>query len=194
MLSVPHAASDRKRDVKTKTGQGGRTWKAEVIVSWTGHRPDLFGDPDAASAVVAETARDLCAGGRVERFLVGGQRGVDAWAARAALDLGVPFMLILPVEVHEFAADWLLEDRRTLEALVEAAGQVRVVGGDPRAAYRERNRLLASSGDLLVAVWTGQAGGGTAETIAFARQLGTHVREIRLAASAVATSAAGRGI
>jgi YspA SLOG family len=194
MLSVPHATPDRKRDVKTKTGQDGRTWRGEVIVSWTGHRPDLFADPSGAQAAVVEAARELHARGRVERFLVGGQRGVDTWAAQAAQQLDVPFTLILPLEPRTFAADWSSDDRVVLETLTQAADRLRVVGGEQAAAFTERNRLLATSGDLLIAVWTGRGGGGTAETVAFARQVGTRVREIRLPASAAAASAVGRGI
>ena len=165
-----------------------------MIVAWTGHRPDLFFDADAACAVVEQTARDLAHAGRVDRFLVGGQRGVDTWAAQAAVELRVPFTLILPLEVPEFAAGWPAADRAALEEQAERATQVRVVGGSASQAYTERNRLLAASADLLVAVWTGRAGGGTAETVAFAHQLGTRVHELRLTASAAPASPGGRGI
>lgn len=165
-----------------------------MIVGWTGHRPDLFHDPQAASQAVAAIAQELVDAGRVQRFLVGGQRGVDTWAAQAAVELGVPITLVLPLEVGEFTDGWPAEDRARLEEHMAVAERVRVVGGVPEQAYRERNRLLATSSDLLVAVWTGRQGGGTAETIDFARQLGTRVREIRLAPSPAAESAAGRGI
>src|SRR5687767_15367924 len=102
MLRVPHAAPDRKRHVKTKTGQDGRTWGLKVIVGWTGHRPDLFDDVDSAMRAVSDAAHELVSGGRVERFLVGGQRGVDTWAAQAAIDNHLPFTLILPLSVPEF--------------------------------------------------------------------------------------------
>jgi predicted Rossmann fold nucleotide-binding protein DprA/Smf involved in DNA uptake len=165
-----------------------------VIVAWTGHRPELFLDVDAARAAVDETAAEIARSGRVRRFLVGGQRGVDTWAAQAALEHGVPLTLILPLPIGEFTADWPADDREQLERHTEQAEQVRVVGGRPAAAYTERNRLLAASADLLVAVWTGRRGGGTAETVAFARQLGTRVREVRLPASAASASATGHGI
>jgi len=166
----------------------------EVIVAWTGHRADLFLDSDAAHTAVADTAHEVLRSGRVQRFLVGGQRGVDTWAAEAALDQHVPFTLILPLTVDAFTAEWQASDRRVLEEHLQRAEQVRVVGGPPESAYRERNRLLAASADVLIAVWTGRTGGGTAETVAFAHQLGTRVHEVRLAASAASAFGAGRGI
>jgi hypothetical protein len=163
-------------------------------VSWTGHRPDLFLDPDRAQQVVVDTARELLRELPVEQFLVGGQRGVDTWAAETAHALGVPFSLLLPLAVPDFTADWSTNDRARLEHSMSLAANVRVVGGDPRHAYTERNRLLAASGDLLVAVWTRRASGGTAETVALARQFGTPLREVLLEPSLTAGSAHGRGL
>ena len=163
-------------------------------VAWTGHRPDLFLNQEAARERVLDAARDLVRGETVEHFLVGGQRGVDTWAAEAAHLLDVPFELWLPLAAPAFTADWSADDRAALERIISWAADVHVVGGDAAAAYTERNRQLATSGDLLVAVWTQREGGGTAETIAFARQHGTPVREIVLESSPMAGSARGRGV
>lgn len=165
-----------------------------MIVAWTGHRPDLFEDVYLACAAVNDQARNVVRTGRVQRFLVGGQRGVDTWAAQAAIELEVPFTLILPLPIEEFTADWPREDRQLLRQHADQADRLKVVGGMPELAFRERNRLLAASADLLVAVWTGRGGGGTAETVAFAQRLGTRVHEVRLNASATSASASGRGI
>jgi predicted Rossmann fold nucleotide-binding protein DprA/Smf involved in DNA uptake len=108
--------------------------------------------------------------------------------------LSRPFVVILPLDVAEFTADWSADDRSVLQETLAAASEVRVVGGDPAQAFTERNRLLATLADRLVAVWTGRRGGGTAETIAFARAAGVAVREVVLQASPSADSAQGRGI
>src|SRR5689334_1558749 len=108
----------------------------------TGHRPDLFADPEAARQAVDDAARDMLKQRPLERFLVGGQRGVDSWAARAAIDLAVPFSLYLPLSIEEFTVDWTEADRAVLRDHVRRATDVRIAGG-----YRERNRLLASEGD-----------------------------------------------
>jgi hypothetical protein len=158
-------------------------------VAWTGHRPDLFREPEVARTTLLSTARELLREAPAEGFLVGGQRGVDTWAAEAAHQLGVPFSILLPLTVPAFTHDWTEGDRAMLEQSIRWASDVQIVGG-----YSERNRLLATSGELLVAVWTRRAGGGTAETVAFARAAGTPIREVILAASASAREARGRGI
>jgi predicted Rossmann fold nucleotide-binding protein DprA/Smf involved in DNA uptake len=163
-------------------------------IAWTGHRPDLFRDPAAARRRVDALARRLRRQAADVSFLSGGQRGVDTWAARAAIALGVPFVLVLPLEADRFAADWAPADAEALAELIRRARHVHVVGGEPERAYTERNRLLAVGADRLVAVWTGLGGGGTAETIGFARAAGVPVREVVLPPSPTASSAQGRGL
>jgi hypothetical protein len=157
-------------------------------VAWTGHRPDLFSDVDRARQSVEQVARELIEAG-AERFLVGGQRGVDTWAALSAIAGGITFELILPLPTDEFTHDWGHADRDLLLRIISQAVEVRVANG-----YSDRNQQLAWGADLLVAVWTGIAGGGTAETIEQARLGGTPIREILLEPSATASEAAGRGI
>jgi hypothetical protein len=159
----------------------------KVIVAWTGHRPDVFDDPLAAETAVHQAAAELA--GVAARFLVGGQRGVDMWAAMAAISFGLPYVLILPHAPDVFAAEWPAEDRAVLDHTLQNASAIDVADD-----YSERNRLLATSADLLVAVWTGTRGGGTEETIAFARQAGVPVREIRLRPARGAEVMRGRGI
>ncbi|MDQ6672588.1 MAG: DUF1273 domain-containing protein [Chloroflexota bacterium] len=165
-----------------------------MIVAWTGHRPDLFNDPVVAEKAVTTLARDVVGREAAVRFLLGGQRGVDTWAAGAAIVLDVPFTLILPFEPAEFARDWSADDRRALARTLTRASDVRLVGGDRNAAFTERNRLLVAEADLLVAVWTGVTGGGTAETMAFATSNRTPVREVLLTPSSRADLASGRGV
>ena len=166
------------------------------IVAFTGHRPDIFREPEAARDAVNTIAQNLVLHDKVEHFLVGGQRGVDSWAAQAAIDLGVPFTLILPLDVARFTSDWPAADRALLDSVGAQAAEVRIVGPatDPAAAHTERNRQLAQQADLLVAVWTRLEGGGTAETIALARAAGTPIREVVLPIAQIAHSRQGRGI
>ena len=164
-----------------------------MIVGWTGHRPELFRDPGASRARVDDAARELLEkesdGAARLRFFIGGQRGVDTWAALAAITLGVPFVLILPLVPAIFAAGWTEEDRLILDQTMARAAEVRIAGG-----FTERNRQIATSVDLLVAVWAGVRGGGTAETIALAQAAGTPIREIVLDPAPSAGAAHGRGI
>jgi hypothetical protein len=159
-----------------------------VIVAWTGHRPELFAEPASARAAVESVAHELAQHADVQ-FLVGGQRGVDTWAALAALANAIPFTVVLPFTVDTFARDWSDADRSLLADTMAQAAEVRLAGG-----YTERNRVLAESTDQLIAVWTCTAGGGTAETIELARRAGTPIREIVLEPSPAASDAQGRGI
>jgi hypothetical protein len=162
-----------------------------MIAGWTGHRPELFRDPDAARARVDAAARELVTVKAADglRFFVGGQRGVDTWAALSAVALGVPFQLILPLAPATFAAGWTEDDRLILDQTIARAAELRIAGG-----YTERNRQIARGVDLLIAVWTGVRGGGTAETIALAEAAGTPIQEILLDPAPSAGAAQGRGI
>ena len=167
-------------------------------VAWTGHRPDLFADPAAvARAVEARAAALRSEHGAALAFHCGGQRGVDTWAAGAARQLGVPLHLYLPLPVARFAADWPAPDLAALEAswayavehvVVDAEGTLGAV------AYSRRNALLAERCELLVAMWTGLGGGGTAETITAARALGRRVEEQLFAASGRVPGTGERGV
>lgn len=182
----------RSQDIAALASAGRRVSRigrrVSRIVAWTGHRPDLFHDPERARQAVERVAHDLV-DADASQFLVGGQRGVDTWAALAAIGLAIPFRLLLPVPVDELTRDWAAADCRILNDALERAVEVRIAGG-----YRQRNQRLAHDADVLVAVWTGTRGGGTAETIGLARAAGTPVYEILLKASADAASATGRGI
>lgn len=161
-----------------------------MLVGWTGHRPDLFRDPAGARVALDALAEDLKRNHGASTFLTGGQRGVDTWAALAGMRLGVQLQVILPVEVGAFTAtDWTPDERALLARILAYASGVRVAG-----SYTERNRLVATRADVLIAVWTGTPGGGTQETIGFARAAGTPVKHLILEADPAAASARGRGI
>jgi hypothetical protein len=161
-----------------------------MIVAWTGHRPDLFREPEAARSAVGDATQALTLESLdCVSFLVGGQRGVDTWAMQSAIDYTIPFRVILPFDASQFTRDWLGADRFLLASLLRRAAAVEIAGG-----YSQRNRALITRAHVLIAVWTGTCGGGTSETIDLARQAGTPVREILLEASPRAGTATGRGI
>jgi predicted Rossmann-fold nucleotide-binding protein len=156
-------------------------------VGWTGHRPDLFAQPDRVRSSLESIARDLVEREGAKGFVTGGQRGVDTWAADAALSLGVRLTLLLPLGLVD--ESWTEADVRALERLRAVAREVRTVD-----SFSRRNRLVAESVDLLVAVWTGTRGGGTEETIGFARTAGTPVREHHFDGSTLTQPPIGRGL
>jgi hypothetical protein len=166
-------------------------------VAWTGHRPEYFAQPAAVAAQIEEIARQLRAEHAALRFHCGGQRGVDTWAAEAAVRQAIPLSLYLPLPIEAFAADWEAADADALRRTWAYATERIVVdlfGSRGAAAYQQRNALLAEHGDLLIALWTGLGGGGTAETIAAARTLGRPVREYRVAGSGRLPRPGERGV
>lgn len=164
-------------------------------VAWSGHRPDLFADPVTAQHTVDATAAKLDRAHADLVFIVGGQRGVDTWAALAGHRLAIPIHLVLPLPPAQFAdSTWTSADREALDHLQAIATQLTILGADVKDPYRARNRLVVGLADILYAVWTGTAGGGTEQTIVFARDRAIPVQEIRLDASERASNARGRGI
>lgn len=88
-----------------------------MLVGWTGPRPDLFRDPAKARDRVDVRTAELATDSDVQGFVCGGQRGVDQWAAEAALGHGLALHLVLPAPIDAFAVTWEDADRRTLEEL-----------------------------------------------------------------------------
>jgi hypothetical protein len=100
--------------------------------------------------------------------------GADSLFARAVRDSRASFQVILPGPPSR---------RRALRRLLEAASAVEHVdpGPRPELRYATASERVLQECDVLVAVWDGrQEGthGGTAYTVARARQLGKEVRVV----------------
>jgi hypothetical protein len=181
-----------------------------MLVGWTGHRPGLFRSPEEARKGIERMADAALARWSGATFVCGGQRGVDTWAAQAALARGIPFWVVLPARPEPFTEGWEDADRDLLAALMTRAADVRIVGEAPplpnppspggretsRAgplAYDRRNEIVAKESDLLIAVWTGLRQGGTFYTLCAAHAFGTPV-ESTILAPASGIFLAGRGV
>ena len=154
-----------------------------MVVGWTGHRPDVFRDVVLARWEV-ERAADALVGRWPEiEFVCGGQRGVDLWAAAAAIARNVAFHVVLPIPATGFARGWNPEEQRSLSAVLRRAASLEIV--DPNSAegpltYDRRNEAIVRRSELIVAVWTGIRRGGTFYTLCAARARGLAVEEWRL--------------
>ncbi len=166
-----------------------------MLIAWSGHRPDVFRDPGSAERSVKRLVSAKAASG-IE-FISGGQRGVDQWAAQAAIDAGVPFRLVLPVTSARFTRDWSPSDRAMLDELLAQAASAETI--DPAdelgpLAYDLRNELILRRADALVVVWTGVRQGGTFETICAARAKGIPIEEVLLDEAASRPLTGRRGL
>jgi hypothetical protein len=144
----------------------------------TGHM-DLT---DATVPLVRDTLRELLAA-YAGPGLVGVSciaRGSDSLFAEALLEAGGRLVVVLPS--GDYRESEVKPDHAPLfDRLVEAAEEVVVMPHETanRAAYEAANRELLGRADRLVAVWNGQPpgpkGGGTADVVVEARELGIPV-------------------
>ena len=157
--------------------------RVKLIVGWTGHRPELFRDPQQAQAALERRAAGLVRESVDLHFVMGGQRGVDLWAGRFASAEGIPFDLILPVSASVFVSGWPEEDRRLLDRLVSRAERTEVVDWEAQQgplAFDRRNERVAARCERLEVVWTGLRSGGTFYTLCAAWERGIPVGLIDL--------------
>jgi hypothetical protein len=146
------------------------------VVGFTGHR--TLHD----SAGVERTVRGILEGLKAEAgvewlALSSVAAGSDIVFARSALALGLGWEAVLPLPPAEFRRDFSDVQWREVETLLAEAEHVRIVG--ERAvredAYLDGGMETVNHCDLLLAVWDGERSrgrGGTAEIVAYARELG----------------------
>ena len=112
-------------------------------------------------------------------FLSGGAMGMDMLAAEAVLSLRERYPWILLEMVSPFdaqSARWDEAHRRRHALLFARADIVTTTGhAYDRACMFRRNRYLVDNADLLLAAYDGQPG-GTAMTVAYAREVGIPIR------------------
>ncbi len=154
-----------------------------ITVGWTGHRPDVFRDPELARGEVERMADALAASGGELEFVCGGQRGVDLWAAAAAITRSLGLRVVLPNPPGRFTLGWTPADRRSLESVLGRAASMEILdpeGLEGPLAYDRRNEAIVRRASLIVAVWTGIRRGGTFHTLCAAWTRGLPVEERRL--------------
>lgn len=167
-----------------------------VIAGWTGHRPDFFADTLRARRSVDAAADSLLSRFGSCEFVCGGQRGVDQWAAQAAMHRRIPFHILLPHPLALFTQTWVPEERARLIDLMDAAGSVETIDPDGELgalAYDLRSEAMVRRCQIVSAVWVGLRRGGTFLTICAARSRGLLVEETCLAAR-IGVDVRGRGV
>jgi hypothetical protein len=149
------------------------------VVGFTGHRqvPDAAGVSRTIRGILA----DLRDKNRVEWLALSSLAdGCDLIFARAALDLKLGWEALLPLPPAEFRKDFEPPAWAAVEGLLAEAEQVRVIGerADRNDAYLDCGTETVNHCDLLLAVWDGKpprGRGGTAEIVAYAREIGRPV-------------------
>ena len=146
-------------------------------VAITGHRPGHLREHgvDAAAAGGRMVDAGLAAAGRRGLSLeirAGGALGIDRAVADAALAYrtqGAPVRLVIaiPFPPEIMGAKWPPAEQARLVAELAAADEVVGPLSSDYAvwAYAERNRALLDGADVLLACWTGDITGGTADAV-----------------------------
>ncbi|MBL9209297.1 MAG: hypothetical protein JNL92_02460 [Opitutaceae bacterium] len=146
------------------------------VIGFSGHRrvSDAAGLERALRAVLDE----LRAKPGVEWLALSSvAAGSDMVFARTALNLGMGWEAILPLPPTEFRRDFSEAEWREVEVLLAESEHVRIIGerGRREDAYLDGGMETVNHSDLLLAVWDGEPSrgrGGTAEIVAYARELG----------------------
>lgn len=152
-----------------------------MILAATGHRPDriLARGKNAYDEVVARALVDfalVC----LERerpiaVLSGMAQGWDQAVAQACVECGIPFVAAVPFEGQD--AKWPEKARRTYRWLLGQAAAVEVCspGGYAPHKMHVRNQYMVDEAESVLALWNGNADGGTASAVRYAEQQGKPV-------------------
>ena len=154
-----------------------------LYVGVTGHRDIPLGCVSAVASVVAGVFAELR-----ERYpscavtvLSPLADGADRLCAEAAVDAGCRLVVPLPMDADEYKNDFDEASKREFDELCAKADRVFTVPPPQTASaergeyYREVGRYVAEHSHILIALWDGREtlfpeGGGTFETIKFARE------------------------
>ncbi len=156
----------------------------DVIVAFTGHRPDKLGgylqdNPVKKRILEALTfqLRTLQLAHTNLSALSGMALGVDQWAAQICLDLNIPLTAVIPFEgqektwpPHSQAVYRVLRRKASAEVIVTCCGY-------EGWKMQTRNKWLVDHCDRLLAVWDG-SDGGTANCVRYAEKAGKPVERI----------------
>lgn len=145
-----------------------------MILSFTGHRTERLGD-DAAGAWIA--VHDHISSARPDEVVSGMADGVDTFAFDIALELGIPVCAAVP---------WIgfspKGDRDAYMRRLERASRVVVTSPTEefhKGVYLIRDRWMVDHGDRLAAVWDSVRGGGTWNTMEYARKVGRETVQLK---------------
>lgn len=149
------------------------------VVGFTGHRQ--LADPVKAAAAIREALAQLgreLPGAWVALSSVAA--GSDQVFVREARQGGLAWHAILPLPRAEFARDFSAEEWTEVETLLTGAEHVQVISenGTRDDAYLDAGIETVNGSDVLLALWDGQPArgkGGTADIVAYARDLGRPV-------------------
>jgi len=153
----------------------------EQSCAFTGHRPKRFSfgynEDDKKCIRIKEILREhitTLADVGVHTFYTGMALGVDTWAAEIVLELKelYPHIRLIAVRPCETQADsWTEEQReRYFGILAQCDEEILISGNYTNSCMFERDRRMVDLAAYLLAVYDGDARGGAAYTVRYARK------------------------
>lgn len=149
-----------------------------MIAAFTGHRPDKFGDWDPGHPVIPrirKELRDVLAREWPLYAISGMALGFDTWAAETCIELGIPFIAVIPCDNMD--ARWSLPAQQRFQMLCSQAREIIVVSPGPyqRWKMQKRNEWMVDHCSKLIAAFDGSPG-GTYNCLEYAAQVGRFVQ------------------
>lgn len=144
-----------------------------MIIAFTGHRPDALGgyDNEELFQELKERIKIVLYKLKPEMCISGMAIGVDQIAAKACLELKIPFEAAIPFKGQEKM--WPFESKKEYQKILNQAVKKTIVceGGYSPWKMLKRNEYMVDKCDLLFSVWNGKESGGTWRAIEYAKKL-----------------------
>jgi uncharacterized phage-like protein YoqJ len=142
------------------------------VVTGTGHRPSKLGGfkPDLHLTLyqfLIPWLQSLQPCGVISGMAL----GFDLALAEAASQLKIPFVAAVPFKGQE--SIWPENSQRLYKQLLSQANKVIIISptGYSPVAMRLRNRWMCNKADIVLALWNGESGSGTANCLRYATSL-----------------------
>lgn len=140
---------------------------------FTGHRPEKLNVPvEIVIEKLKDAIEDAFSDGFTD-YITGMSRGVDIWAAEVVLELKkeVSYIrLICAIPFEGFEKSWEFEWQERYHQILRKADEVHYISdGYTRVVYQRRNEWMIDHASMVIAGYTGVAG-GTRNTIEYAKK------------------------
>lgn len=145
---------------------------------FTGHRPEKLNIPEEIVIQKLWKAIEEAFSDGFTDYITGMSRGLDIWAAEAVLELKKEFSyirLICGIPFDGFEKSWEIEWQERYRQILLSADEVHYISDRyTRGVYQKRNEWMIDHASMVIAGYTGVAG-GTWNTIEYAKKQGDYI-------------------
>ena len=140
---------------------------------FTGHRPEKLNCPaEIVIEKVCNAIEDAFSDGFTE-YITGMAGGIDIWAAEAVLELRKEFpqiRLICAIPFEGFERSWEDHWKKRYQEILSSSDEIYYISeGYDRGSYQKRNEWMIDHASMVIAGYTGAAG-GTKNTLEYAKK------------------------